>query len=119
MNGLSKNFNIKLLHGITLLQVSIGKNQFVLHFDNEIEICLECDCIYIASNGKKIFIKNYIKSASLVCSFIDTKVLDAMLDKNGGLIVKFSNNAILHFFNDSVLYEAFQIKIRGNVVYVA
>lgn len=118
MNGLSKSINLDLLKYVRLLQVSIGKNQFILHFDDNILISVECDCIYYSSEKEQTLIVDYVKNSFLICSLIDEKILDASLDDAGGLIINFSNNAILHLLNDSELYESFQLRIKEDL-YVA
>jgi len=118
MNGLPKDINLQPLIGAELLQVCVGRFQYILKFDLDITIATECRCWFITGQGEKLVISDNVENASLVCSLINQNVTHAEIDSYGGLLLKFSNHATLHILNDTENYESFQIHIGDNI-YVA
>jgi len=118
MNGLPKDINLNPLIGAELLQVCVGRFQYILNFDLDISISTECRCWFITEQGEKLVISDNVENASIVCSLINHSVTYAGIDSYGGLLLKFSNHATLHILNDTENYEAFQLNIKGSL-YVA
>lgn len=118
MNGLPININLEQLSGAELQQICIGNYQCILNFDKDITISIESDCLFYSSKGEKFTMSNYAKEASVLCSLIGNRISCANRNDDGGLIIKFSNHAILYILNSSYEYESFQLTIHGHL-YVA
>lgn len=113
MNGLPTNINLNELIGAELLQICIGGFQCILNFDKDINLSIECECIYDSGEGEKLLITDYTQNAALLCNLIDKNISHAARSDDGGLLIRFSNHVVLHLLNNNGHYESFQVNIKG------
>ena len=113
MYGLPDNINLDFLKGKELLQVCVGFNDLILNFDENIVLSITSKCRYECS-VKSMDIDNYTSSASLICSMLGKKIIDASSKDGKHLVVKFDNECQLIIYDDSEYYESYLIKGSPN-----
>ena len=118
MYGLPKNIDLTFLIGKEVIQVSIGFNDLILHFSEEVIITITSECSYMDDKKKLITFDMYPESASLVCRLLGCVTDKVQSEENGTLILGFSNGCTFKIHDDSNNYESYQIKHPLGVITV-
>lgn len=110
MYGLPKNIDLSFLVGRELLQVCIGSNDLILHFDDRVSILITSNCHWKSISGVGVEIDSYAESANMICRPLGSKILNATSDESGTLSMKFSNGDAFMLFDDSQQFESYVIE---------
>ena len=118
MYGLPRDVDLSFLEGQMLLQVCLGANEVILHFDEEVSIAIESP-FSIKDNGKKMDThKNVSEVASILVKFLHAKIKSVKGEENGTLTLYFDDGQILKIFDDSEQFESYTIDYKGETVII-
>ena len=119
MYGLPKNVDLTFLLRKKILQVCIGFNEIIFHFDEDrVSICIQSTCAYQSEDGTVVQIENYPISASTLCKVLGEPIIQVHGEESGALKLKFSNGSTLTIYDDDKQYESYQIKHGDKVIVV-
>ncbi len=118
MQGLSPSVDLQPIVGAKVSQVCFSTFQCIFGFDIDARVAVESSCQYTAPSGATVTVTEYPRAATELCELLDTSVLAAAREPEGGLTLRFSNEATLKILNDNRDFESFQVHI-GKVVHVA
>jgi hypothetical protein len=113
MYGLPVDIDLDFLRGKELLQVCVGFNDLILNFEGNVAFSITSQCRY-ECNGKSIDIDNYPSSASLICSMLGKKIIDANSIESKHLRLKLDNECHFIIYDDNEHYESYLIKGSPN-----
>jgi hypothetical protein len=117
MKGLPSNIDLTPLSAAMVSHLCFTVAQVQIHFDNGNSIVIE-SAMVVVSSEKETRIEDYPQGASLLCGFLDDRVLVATREEDGSLLVRFEGGSALHVLNDSRQFESFQVHVAGHT-YVA
>lgn len=114
MYGLPEGFDGTRLIGRFLLQISFGRYQIQLRFDEKVTIAVESGFVYRDSSTsapRAIDIPDLPATQSELLQLLHHKVVNAFGDKEGTLTLEFDHGAALQCLDDEPCYEAYQIML--------
>lgn len=110
MYRLPPETDLAFLRGARLLQVCIGVNEVILHFDDDLRITLLSD-FAVAPKGEAS--ARYTEPAAgcpALVRLLDEGIADAAVAAHGGLILRLDSGAMIEAFDTSDQYESFWIE---------
>jgi hypothetical protein len=118
MYGLAENTDLSFLKGKQLLQVCIGCNEVILHFDRDLSINAQTDIGHSSGKVLSAVYKTPIAAAPVLVRFLHESVVNASVVLPGTLILEFSNGEGLEIHDASSQYESYQINYDGKTIVV-
>jgi hypothetical protein len=109
MYGLQPGMSFEFLVGATLQQVSVGRHQVILSFDDAISISVESS-LAIERDGWSQRYDDLVSGASELVGLLECSIDSASGAPDGTLSVQFSNGSRLSIFDTSKQFESYQIQ---------
>ncbi len=118
MYGLPQDTDLTFLKGKQLLQVCIGYNEVILHFDGNVTITAQTEIGHNSGRELSAIYKTAIPAAPALVRFLHESVLNASVVSPGTLKLDFSNGEGLEIYDTSSQYESYQINYEGRTIVV-
>jgi hypothetical protein len=122
MYGLPEKIDLNFLKGKSLLQVCIGQNEIILHFEDDesdsVSITIQ-SYIEVNSDIKEIEkFENIIEAGRACCESLGQKITTIYPQTNGTLKLEFDSKNFIIIYDDSKKYESYSIKYKNGLVVV-
>ncbi len=118
MYGLPKSKDLSCLVGKEVIQVCIGLHQYILAFDSNISISLECDfCLTHETPDKDQQDMSCSYSRDLL-RLLGSKITGVTNEGNGELVLIFSEGSTLRIQDSNPGYESYQIVLPNETIVV-
>ncbi len=118
MYGVTKDLDLSVFRGATLIQVGVGQYQLQFHFDPTATLSVESQWSLVDANGHEI--DRQMEHADRDCYrlhlLLGTEVTTAEAHPPDSISLRFSNGYTLRVFDDGPQYESFQIEPGGIIV---
>jgi hypothetical protein len=118
MFGLPENTDLSFFKDKILLQVCIGCNEAILHFDDDVSVTIEGEIGHRSEGMVTALYKTIIPSAPILLDFIHASIVKALVQPPGTLLLEFSNGEALEIYDSSTGYESYQIKSGEKIIVV-
>jgi len=118
MYGLPEKTDLSFLKGKQLLQVCIGYNEVILHFDGHTSINAQTNIGHSSDRPQSAIYETSIAAAPVLVRFLHESVANASVVRPGTLVLEFSNGENLEFYDTSSQYESYQINHDGKTIVV-
>src|SRR5262249_27540016 len=118
MYGLPEKTDLSFLKGKQLLQVCIGYNEVILHFDGNVSINAQTDIGHSSRGVQTTIYKTSIAAAPMLVHFLHESVTNASATAPGTLVLEFSNGETLEIQDSSPQYESYTINYCGKIIVV-
>ena len=113
MYGLPRDVDLTFFAGKYIMQVCIGANDLILHFDDSALSVLIMSKIACKGPGAVLReYETYRDAAKVVVSFLEEIVELARGDEKGTLVLEFKNGGRIEVYDDSKEYESYVITYR-------
>lgn len=109
MYGLSTDVDLSFFINKLLLQVCIGNNEAILHFDNDVSITIHTDISHRHGTVETALYKSIPSSAAMLVAFIHESVQATAVEPPGTLVLTFSNQESIVLYDISDQYESYEI----------
>ena len=117
MHGSLDNVDLSFLVGASLLQVCVGENELILHFDKEIGITVESTLMVRDAQGGAEEFTSTVPCAGSVAKLLGDSVTSVRGDSDGTLSLMFARGSCLEMYRTSSTWENYSIS-HGKEVYV-
>jgi hypothetical protein len=116
--GLPANVNLDFFRGQRLMQVCIGVNDCILHFDNGLRILITSAVGWNESNGTYRRYEDFRQAASYLVGLLD-RIVESAMDAGGGtLSIEFQWRRRLDIYDDSKQFESYVITCGSKQIVV-
>lgn len=113
MYRLPENTDLGFLEGTTLLQICVGVNEFILHFDGDARITLLGEFEVLGGQPAKSVLVRGPEETPVLLPMLHDVVKSALPTRAGGLELTFESGSRLAVPDDSDEYESFLIEGPG------
>ncbi len=117
MYGLPNDLDLSFLVGVTLLQVCVGANEVILHFDGEVSITIESRFRVRGTNGHDAVFEDKPSSAASLAELLSDSIVDCLGHQDGTLRLSFAKGGLLEVYDSLEHYESYQIQ-HGQDIHV-
>ncbi len=117
MYGLSPDLDLSFLEGIDLLQVCIGANEVILHFDANVSITIQSALRIRSTSGRDKIFEEPPSAAAELMEFLSDSPAEVAGSEDGTLRLIFSGGGLLEIYDSSRQYESYLIR-HGDELYV-
>lgn len=117
MYGLDNSVDLSFFIGRRLIQVSIGANELILRFDNEVAVTVESD-FSVCDSGEPELFNRSCDGAATLAALLDRVVSRCTTDGTGSLRIVFDDQRELTVFDSSSTYEGYTIRNGSHLIVV-
>ena len=118
MYGLKDNIDLSFLKDREVIQVAIGTYQVIFAFDEDVTVSVEGQFEYSPKSGAVQWRPAAPHVAASTVGLLGAKVESLHSDKDGTVVLSFSNGDRLVLRDVSKEYESYQITHRGGTIVV-
>lgn len=109
MNGIPEKISESLLVAAKLIQVCIGENETILHFDNGTSVTLECDVSLVVGRGSTKQLSGSVATGAALLPLLGAGILAVDRKTQRDLVIQFERDAIVTLHDSNEHYESFSI----------
>jgi hypothetical protein len=118
MYGLPKDADLTFMVNRELLQVCVGSNEAILHFDDDLSITIMTTVRHEVSGRPTAVYEDSPASAAALVRFLGCRLLEIKGDEAGNMRMTFSNGETLEIRDEDPHYECYLIEHHDRVIVV-
>lgn len=118
MYGLPKDFDFSIFNGRTLEVVGFSANSIRLSFDQELWVMISSAYSHQTHVDEALEITDVPPSQSTLMRLAGKVVESAWGEGPGTLVLRFEDGQVLRCYDDTPMYECYEINHRGTTIYI-
>lgn len=116
MFGLNPQQSFEFLEHAALIQICVGENEIVFHFDKEIVLAVESDLRIATSSLDRRFTSS-VEAAREALELLGSEVSAVQAHTDGTLTIAFGQTKTLELYDSSPYHESYRVRWpEGSVV---
>jgi hypothetical protein len=118
MYGLPKAIDLGFFLSRSIVQVCVGENDLVLHFDGSLRISVTSGVGCLAPDGEFRDFTDFREAAPSLFALLNKAVVSWEATEDGRLTLKFDGGGRLAIYDDSAQFESYVITNGSQVIVV-
>ena len=118
MYGLPKDFNGSIFVKKEMIQVCFNANQMIVHFEEGLSVISMGSFGRASGKRDREIVHELPVTSSDIMELLGHVVMEALVEENGILRLRFDNEQILTFYNDKPNYESYHIQMGKRTIIV-